>query len=91
MDVHTWFGLSYANFLVLPRIVLQSMPEDWQERFVALVEEAEHTFACPAPYAYRVSAVDEHGRFVKDPTPHYNRGRARLFPRGHVLEAERYD
>jgi len=26
-DIHTWFGLTYANYLVLPRTLLQSMPE----------------------------------------------------------------
>ncbi|EFC79182.1 hypothetical protein FrEUN1fDRAFT_7713, partial [Parafrankia sp. EUN1f] len=32
--IHTWFGLSYSNYLVLPRSLLQSMPDRWQEPFV---------------------------------------------------------
>ena len=33
------FGLSYANYYVAPRSVLQSMPVEWQKKFVAIVEE----------------------------------------------------
>ena len=33
------FGLSYANYYVAPRSVLQSMPVEWQKKFVAMVEE----------------------------------------------------
>ena len=36
--IHWYFGLSYANYLVLPRSVLQSMPIKWQEDFVKLLE-----------------------------------------------------
>jgi hypothetical protein len=72
--VHAWFGLSYANYLVMPRAVLQSMPPAWQEKFVKLLAEAEA--ACvdagiPGPPSYRVRAVDEEGRFTRDEIPHY--------------------
>lgn len=43
--VHTWFGLSYSNYAVLPRTLLQSMPDEWQKRFVALLEELHTEFA----------------------------------------------
>lgn len=39
--LHLYFGLSYASWLVLPRVALQEMPLDWQARFAALLEEAE--------------------------------------------------
>lgn len=42
-DIHTYFGLSYANYLVIPRSVLQSMPEEWQLKFVKLLEELDST------------------------------------------------
>lgn len=42
--IHGFFGLSYANYLVVPRAVLQSMPLEWQERFVACLRELGHTF-----------------------------------------------
>lgn len=37
--VHGWFGLSYANYLTLPRSLMQSMPQPWQAKLVALLEE----------------------------------------------------
>lgn len=79
--IHDWFGLTYANYLVLHRTVLQSMPGEWQDRFVACLTELDH--ACrranvPQPDGYRVQPVDHRGRFTKDPVPHYNRGRARI-------------
>ena len=37
--VHHFFGLTYASYLVLPRVLLQSMPDDWQSRFVQILNE----------------------------------------------------
>lgn len=45
MDIHTWFGLSYSNYLVLHRSLLQSMPEEWQHRFVRMLGELSEAFA----------------------------------------------
>jgi len=42
-DIHTWFSLSYASYLVIPRSVLQSMSEEWQYKFVELLDELEGT------------------------------------------------
>jgi hypothetical protein len=39
--IHAWFGLSYSSYFVLPRLAMQEMPIDWQERFIALMAEAE--------------------------------------------------
>lgn len=39
--VHLYFELTYANYLVIPRSILQSMPDGWQKKFVQLVEECE--------------------------------------------------
>jgi hypothetical protein len=44
-DVHAWFGLSYSNYLVLPRTLLQTMPEEWQRDFVAKLAELEGAFS----------------------------------------------
>ena len=43
--IHTWFGLSYANYQVLHRTLMQSMPVEWQERMVACMEELRDAFA----------------------------------------------
>lgn len=79
--IHTWFNLTYANYLVLPRAILQSMPEDWQRRFVRCLEDLERQYGeLEWPHAYRVNAVDSRGKYVKDPIPHYDRGRTRVEP-----------
>lgn len=44
-DIHTAFGLSYSNYLVLPRTLLQSMPMEWQHHFTALLERYNDAFA----------------------------------------------
>jgi hypothetical protein len=80
--VHAWFGLTYANYLVVPRSVLQSMPEDWQHRLTALLGEMQDSFGHLDWPDYSVRAVGERGRYRRDPIPGYNRGRTRLEPSG---------
>lgn len=81
-DIHAWFGLTYASYLVIPRTHLQSMPLEWQERFTDLLREWEtvaHINEWPSAERYRVQAVDDRsGRFTKDPCPPYSRGRTHL-------------
>ena len=85
--IHIWFSLSYANYLVLPRTLLQSIPVEWQERFVACLEEADEAFShTDTPTDYRVNAVDERGKYTKDPVPHYRRGRAYIETKPHQIK-----
>jgi hypothetical protein len=59
--IHAWFGLTYSNYLVLPRTLLQSMPDQWQAKFVALLEEMQEAFAhVEMAEAYKVEAATEH-------------------------------
>lgn len=39
--VHTWFELTYAAYLTIPRCVLEAMPVEWQNRFTECLEELE--------------------------------------------------
>jgi hypothetical protein len=39
-----WFGLSRASFLVVPRVMMHAMPDDWQKRIAVLLEEYEEAF-----------------------------------------------
>jgi hypothetical protein len=58
--IHKHFGLSYANYLVLPRTLLQSMPQEWQAKFVALLKTLEEAFAhVPQADVYDVTAGKE--------------------------------
>lgn len=59
-DIHTWFGLSYSPYLVLPRTLLQSMPPEWQREFVAKLDELREAFAhVEQADCYKVEAARE--------------------------------
>lgn len=38
-----WFGLSRASFLVLPRVLMHEMPDQWQSKMADLLYEYEAT------------------------------------------------
>jgi hypothetical protein len=60
MDIHTWFSLTYSNYLVLPRTLLQSMPLEWQHRFVAQLHELDAALGHhPQASVYEVTAARE--------------------------------
>jgi hypothetical protein len=42
--IHGFFGLSYCTHLTLPRVLLQSMPTEWQRQFVNLIEKMDEAF-----------------------------------------------
>lgn len=77
-DIHTWFNLSYANYLTIPRSVLQSMPDEWQRRFVKCLEELNETIDWRQAGTYWVRLKDENGRFVPDEFLDYQRGRRKI-------------
>lgn len=71
-DIHTWFELSYAQYLTIPRSVLQSMPEEWQYKFTELLEELDNTIDWrPKSGRYWVKLKDDQGRYVHDPLMEY--------------------
>lgn len=130
--VHEWFGLTYVNFLVWHRSRMQSMPLEWQRRFVELAEELAAAYPDDTP-EYEVTTVrrecvsdlsDAEMRFlgigfsddedegderqeyylkdgtavspyervglpVRDPVPHYDRGRTYLPPDESAIAAVR--
>ena len=78
--IHEWFGLTYSNYLVLPRSILQSMPVDWQDRFVSCLREADEAVSGMGdmPDQYTVQARDGAGRFIHDDSSDYSRGRRKI-------------
>jgi hypothetical protein len=76
--IHNWFGLSYAKYLVVQRSILQSMPDDWQARFVACLKELDEAMPRDTPARYSVQARDWGGRIVHDKYRDYERGRRRV-------------
>ncbi len=82
--VHDWFGLSYSSFAVLPRSIMQSMPAEWQKRFVELMNGLEDAgYAYPMEgHTYNVMLrSNETGRLMCDPLGRYDRGRRYVEPR----------
>lgn len=88
--IHNWFELSYAQYLTIPRSVLQSMPDEWQARFVQCLRELDEAIDWrPSQGAYRVQLMTTklrysgyHGHYVEkwdkvldDPLMDYERGR----------------
>lgn len=54
------FGLTRANYFVMPRRVLQSMPAHWQAQFVGLMDELHETLDYDEPLeGYKVCLADE--------------------------------
>jgi hypothetical protein len=77
--LHSWFELSYAQYLTIPQSVLQSMPIKWQQRFVRCLEELNGAIEWrPKDGRYWVRLKDGRGRFVEDPLMDYERGRRQL-------------
>ncbi|MCU1123570.1 hypothetical protein ABK045_20395 [Stenotrophomonas pavanii] len=64
------FGLTRSAYLVVPRRTLQSMPMEWQQRFVALMDEAHALLPADAFPSYTVQRQDR-GRFTTDPLRDY--------------------
>lgn len=59
--IHTWFSLSYCNYQVLHRTLMQSMPIEWQERMVACLTELADAYShIEHPEAFKVEAATEH-------------------------------
>lgn len=79
--IHDWFELTYAQYLTIPRSILQSMPDGWQKKFVALLNELDDTFDWrPKDGRYWVRLKDGEGRYCHDPLMDYERGRRRIKP-----------
>ncbi len=77
--IHEWFELSYAQYLTIPRSVLQSMPDEWQGRFVRCLRELDDAIDWrPEEGRYWVCLKDERGRYIRDPLMDYERGRRRI-------------
>lgn len=61
-----WFGLSYAAFLTLPRVLLHEMPDEWQQKMADLLSELDEAFPNTPDVGFSVRAT-RHGKLVKMP------------------------
>lgn len=69
--IWNWFGLTYSSYVVFPRRAACSMPLEWQERFVTLMEEASERLPDEAIVSEYYVRRREGGKFVEDPNVPY--------------------
>ncbi len=73
--LNLWFELSYAQYLTVPRLVMQSMDIEWQRKMALLLQELDETFDWrPREGRYFVRLRDDRGRFQDAPLADYRRG-----------------
>jgi hypothetical protein len=61
-----WFGLDLASFLVMPRVMLHAMPDEWQATMARLCNEWDETWINQPSIGTRVQ-VTQNGKLI--PTP----------------------
>ncbi|EPM55908.1 hypothetical protein A264_21789 [Pseudomonas syringae pv. actinidiae ICMP 19071] len=66
-DLACYFGLSYASWLTLPRVLMEAMPDDWQGRMAALLHEYDDAMINP-PNLGTTVRVTVDGKMVPTPT-----------------------
>lgn len=70
--ISLWFELSYAQYLTVPRSVMQAMPLEWQKRMAVCLAELDETIDWrPKEGRYWVRLKDDKGRYLTDPLQEY--------------------
>ena len=62
-----WFGLSYASWLTLPRVLMHAMSDEWQQKMADLLIEYQETFTNMPSLGTRVQITTESGVLTKTP------------------------
>ena len=62
------FSLSHASFLTIPRVLMEAMPDEWQERMATLWDEYGDAFPNQPDISSRVQITCD-GKLIK--TPHW--------------------
>jgi len=66
-DLNLWFGLSYASWLTLPRVLMQDMSEEWQQKMADLLFEYDKTYQNMPNLGTRVQ-ITKNNKLVKTPS-----------------------
>ena len=64
-----WFGLGHGSFLTLPRVLMEAMPEEWQDRMAELLEQYDEAWDWTQvkDIGSRVQITDGEGHLIKTP------------------------
>ncbi|EMV5753181.1 hypothetical protein AAC923_004141 [Yersinia enterocolitica] len=68
-DLQLWFGLDRASFCVMPRVFMQAMPDEWQEKMAELLFEYDEridTTVCGVHSCF-VTVKGAENKFMKMP------------------------
>lgn len=77
--VQSFFGEMPESYIVLPRVVLQSLSLNRQREFIEIMQEIEAEFVFPQPgHRYRVEHFASDGRMATDPMWDHGFGRRKL-------------
>ena len=60
------FGLSYASWLVMPRALMHEMPDEWQAKMAALMQEYSDQYPNVPDLSYTVT-IKQDGKFAPMP------------------------
>lgn len=66
-DLWGWFGLSYAAWLTLPRVMMHEMSDEWQARMAKCLAEFDAEFPNVEPVATVVMCKRD-GKYIKQPS-----------------------
>jgi hypothetical protein len=73
--VSCWFSLTYSSYMVLHRVALESMPAEWQRKFIALIEQMQaelQTDLLPSEFMVKARV---NGKFITDDWAQYRHRR----------------
>lgn len=63
-----YFGMSYAIFAILPRIMMSDMPDEWQDKMYDLLNEFDNTYPNFPELDFHVTSKnDADGKFASIP------------------------
>ena len=62
-----WFNLSYASFLTVPRVLMEAMPIEWQDKMADLLYEYQDAFPNQPDISSRVQITTVSGKLIKTP------------------------
>lgn len=65
-DLSCYFGLSYASWLTLPRVLMEAMPEKWQGEMATLLNEYDDAIKNAPDVGTRVQ-ITKNGKLIKTP------------------------
>lgn len=63
-----WAEMSYLGWLTMPRVLMHEMPDEWQSKMAALIEEFDDHWEIPKKYWAQTSvSMKRNGKFIALP------------------------